>query len=209
MSTHSNLIPGSTGAVASTEVSTGVDFLNDNQSQQENGRIVWFLGLSAAGKTTIAKAFQQQLKVIGEKSILLDGDQFRQIYSRDLGFTQKDRSANIIRAGKIAGRFAQSGMIVLAAFITPFENDRISLRKMFKDILYTEVFCDCPIEICKIRDPKGLYNLATKGEIANFTGISSPFEQPSRADLILPTHRLSIRECVDRIRTQVSCTGTK
>jgi adenylylsulfate kinase len=175
-----------------------------NQSRQSNGSVIWFEGLSAAGKTTIAGATQQRFEKMGMKSILLDGDQFRRTHSRDLGFSREDRSTNILRAGNMARRFAETGLIVLAAFITPFAADRISLRKIFSEIRYIEVFCDCPIKMCAQRDPKGLYQLAKMGQITDFTGITSPFEYPRDCDLVLATHLLTLDQCVHKVLSHVS-----
>ena len=174
-----------------------------------NGLIVWFEGLSAAGKTTVARALQSRLLRLGRESILLDGDQFRGTYSRDLGFSQHDRIVNITRAGRIARRFAISGRIVLAAFITPFQNSRQTLAKMFQGLNYLEVFCECPVSVCETRDPKGLYRLARSGKITDFTGITSPFEYPRNPDLVLPTHMLSTADCVDRVLRSVTLAGIR
>lgn len=162
-------------------------------------RVVWFTGLSAAGKSTVANAVDNALLARGMHSYLLDGDSVRQGLSRDLGFSDADRTENIRRIGEVAKLMVDAGLIVLVAFISPFRADRRMVRALFEKGEFIEAYMSAPLEVCEKRDPKGLYAKARKGLVANFTGISGPYEPPEEAELDLDTAKLSVEACVERV----------
>lgn len=149
--------------------------------------IVWFTGLSGAGKTTIARLALGILQAEGQPAFLLDGDMLRTGLSSDLGFSAADRSENLRRAAEVAALLADSGLIVLAAFITPLAVDRERIRARLGQYAFIEAFVSTPLDVAEQRDPKGLYWRARKGEIREFTGIDSPYEVPDKPDLRLDT----------------------
>ncbi len=153
------------------------------------GATVWFTGLSASGKSTAAVLTDRLLTARGVHCTVLDGDEVRRGLSRDLGFSPADRRENIRRAGEICGLLTRAGIVVLSAFISPYQADRDRNRAMQAAGDFVEVFVDCPLEICEARDPKGLYRRARAGEIADFTGVSAPYEPPERPELVLHTGR--------------------
>lgn len=162
-------------------------------------RVLWFTGLSGAGKSTIANLLEKRLHALGRHSILLDGDNVRHGLSRDLGFTDADRVENIRRAGEVARLMADAGLIVLAAFISPFRAEREMVRAMMPAGEFVEIFVDAPLAIAEARDPKGLYRRARAGELRNFTGLDSPYEPPLLPEIRLDTASISATEAVDRI----------
>ena len=145
--------------------------------------IIWFTGLSASGKSTIANTVEQQLFQRGHMTYLLDGDNLRYGLSQDLGFSQEDRIENIRRIGEVSKLFLDAGIIVLCAFISPFRADRYIARNLVNNGDFIEVFVDTPLKICEQRDPKGLYEKARSGNITNFTGIDSPYEIPDNPEI--------------------------
>ncbi len=147
--------------------------------------VLWFTGLSASGKTTVAKLVEQHLHHAGHHTFALDGDNLRHGLNRDLGFTPQDRVENIRRAGEVAKLMVEAGLIVLASFISPYRADRRLVREMLAPGEFIEIFMDTPLDLCAARDPKGLYARARNGEIPNFTGINSPYEPPESPDLTL------------------------
>ncbi|HQT83437.1 MAG: adenylyl-sulfate kinase [Acidiphilium sp. 37-64-53] len=149
--------------------------------------ILWFTGLSGSGKSTIANLLETKLHLLGAHTYLLDGDNIRHGLNRDLGFTDADRVENIRRVGEVAKLFADAGMIVLVSFISPFRAERQMARELVEPGMFHEVFVDTPIEICRQRDPKGLYRKADAGQIRNFTGIDSPYEPPEAPEFHLQT----------------------
>lgn len=157
--------------------------------------ILWFTGLSGAGKSTLAHAVEERLHEMACRTFVLDGDNVRHGLCGDLGFSESDRKENIRRIGNVAKLFLEAGIIVLTAFISPFRSDRRLVRNMVHPGEFLEIFCNAPIEICEQRDVKGLYKKARKGEIKEFTGISSPYEPPSNPELTLDTDKLSLEEC--------------
>lgn len=148
-------------------------------------RIVWFTGLSGSGKSSIANILEQRLTAEGRHAYILDGDNVRHGLNKDLGFTEAARVENIRRVAEVAKLMADAGLIVLVSFISPFENERRLAREIAGDVDFTEVYVDTPLEVCEARDPKGLYKRARAGEIKNFTGIDSPFEAPTDAEVVL------------------------
>ena len=166
--------------------------------------VIWFTGLSASGKSSIADVVEQKLAAQNRHTYLLDGDNFRHGLNKDLGFTDADRVENIRRVAEVARLMADSGLIVMTAFISPFRRERRMAREIVGDIEFVEVFVDTSLEICEARDPKGMYARARKGEIPNFTGISSPYEPPERADIHLDAGDRSIEELADEVLQQLS-----
>ncbi len=159
--------------------------------------LLWFTGLSGSGKSTIANALDVALHKRGYHTFLLDGDNVRHGLCSDLGFSDDDREENIRRVGEVCKLFADAGLIVMSAFISPFTSDRRMVRKLFPAGEFIEVFMDTPLETCEERDPKGLYRKARSGEIKHFTGIDSPYEIPSHPELRLDTSTMSVETCVD------------
>ena len=151
----------------------------------QDPRIVWFTGLSGSGKSTVANLIEKRLAAEGRHAYILDGDNVRHGLNKDLGFTEEDRVENIRRVAEVARLMADAGLIVLVSFISPFRNERRMAREIAGDIAFTEVFVDTPLAVCEARDPKGLYAKARRGEIRNFTGISSPYEAPENPDIKL------------------------
>ncbi|HBQ96711.1 MAG: adenylyl-sulfate kinase [Firmicutes bacterium] len=163
-------------------------------SQHREGFVLWFTGLPGVGKSTLAQGLSARLKAEGHRTYVLDGDILRTGLSQDLGFSASNRHENIRRAGHVAKILVDAGVIVLAAFITPFADDRKMLRRLFSPKQFSEIFLDCPLEICRQRDPKKLYRKAESGLIPEFTGISSPYEEPTQPDLRIPTHLMSAEQ---------------
>lgn len=161
--------------------------------------IVWFTGLSGSGKSTLANLVEQNLFEKGVHTYVLDGDNIRYGLNNNVDFSPEGRSENIRRIGEVAKLFVDSGTVVLTAFISPFQSDRDRVRALVGPDEFIEVFVDCPIEICEQRDVKGLYKKARAGEIADFTGISSPFEAPEHPELTIHTDQLSLEESVNAI----------
>ena len=169
--------------------------------EKQNGHksvILWFTGLSSSGKSTLAHAVEERLYQLGCRTFVLDGDNIRHGLCSDLGFDDNSRIENIRRIGELAKLFAEAGVIALTAFISPFRADREKVRNLVPHGDFLELYCDCPLEICEQRDPKGFYKRARKGEIKNYTGISSPYETPQNPELSIDT-TLSIEECVEQI----------
>ena len=160
--------------------------------------ILWFTGLSGSGKSTIANAVEVKLAELKKHTYLLDGDNVRYGLNKDLGFTDSDRVENIRRIGEVSNLFADAGMIVLSAFISPFREDREIVRTLAKEGEFIEVFIDTSLEVCEQRDPKGLYVKARRGEIPDFTGISSPYEAPEKPEIHIKDE-LGIEESADII----------
>jgi len=162
------------------------------------GGTLWFTGLSASGKSTIASALEQVLVQQGRVSYRLDGDNIRHGLNKNLGFSAEDRAENIRRIGEVAKLFADSGAVALTSFISPYIADRDAVRALHKEagVGFYEVFVDTPLEVCEERDPKGLYKKARAGEIKGFTGIDDPYEAPQNPELILRTAEKSLEECV-------------
>jgi adenylylsulfate kinase len=177
---------------------------------QQNGHksvIVWFTGLSGSGKSTLAHAVEEQLHQRGCRTFVLDGDNVRQGLCADLGFSEAARTENIRRIGEVAKLCIEAGTVVLTAFISPFERDRARVRALVADGDFLEVYCACPLAVCETRDVKGLYRRARSGEIAEFTGISSPYEAPGAPDLEVDTANLSLDQSVARVLALLKARG--
>ncbi len=170
------------------------------------GFVVWSTGLSGAGKSTIMRELEKQLFAQGVNVFVLDGDNVRQGICSDLGFSETDRVENIRRVAEVAKLFADAGVVVLAAFLSPFEENRRRAREIIGADRFVEVFVDCPLEICEKRDPKQLYSKARQGEVTQFTGLSSPYEKPESADIVLHTDQKSVAQCVAELRDYLAAT---
>lgn len=166
---------------------TEVDKASRAEMKNQKPSVVWFTGFSGSGKSTIANALEKYLHVSGKHTYMLDGDNVRHGLNRDLGFKDEDRVENIRRVAEVAKLMSDAGLIVLVSFISPFKSERRMARDLMDDGEFIEIFIDTPIEECAKRDPKGLYAKAKAGEIANFTGISSPYERPENPELHLHT----------------------
>lgn len=169
--------------------------------------ILWFTGLSASGKSSVANALARKLFERGNQAFVLDGDNVRHGLNNDLGFDETGRKENIRRIGEVAKLFVESGQIVLTAFISPYRQDRQVVRQLVEDGEFLEVYVRCSVDTCEQRDPKGLYKKARNAEIANFTGISAPYEEPEHPEFILDTERYSIEECVEQLTTFLTDKG--
>ncbi len=165
---------------------------------------IWLTGLSAAGKSTIANALEKRLHAEGRHTYLLDGDNVRHGLSRDLGFTEADRVENIRRVAEVARLMVDAGLVVIVSFISPFRAERRFARGLFAPGEFFEVFVDAPLAECERRDPKGLYAKVRRGELANFTGVDSPYEVPESPELRLDTTRLSPAESVEAILARLA-----
>ncbi|MEO5376168.1 MAG: adenylyl-sulfate kinase [Magnetococcus sp. DMHC-6] len=168
--------------------------LNGHQSL-----ILWFTGLSGSGKSTMMHAVEELLHQKGMRTFTLDGDNVRHGLCADLGFSEKDRQENIRRIGEVTKLCTEAGLIVLAAFISPFIRDRQRVRNLASPGDFLEIYCRCSLDVCETRDTKGLYRRARAGEIKDFTGISSPYEEPVQPELILETGVASIAQCAQQV----------
>lgn len=191
----------------STEVkASNITWHNHQLSKAERAKlkkqrpcILWFTGLSASGKSTIANALEVELHRLGYHTYLLDGDNVRHGLNKNLGFSAEDRIENIRRVGETAKLFVDAGLIVMTAFISPYLADREMVRALVPGGEFLEIFVDTPLSTCEARDPKGLYKKARAGEIKNFTGISDPYEAPHSPELTLQTHIYSVEETCQQI----------
>jgi bifunctional enzyme CysN/CysC len=161
--------------------------------------LLWFTGLSGAGKSTIANDLEKKLHTLGKRTFVLDGDNVRHGLNRDLGFTEADRVENIRRVAEVAKLFVEAGLITIVAFISPFQAEREMARELVGPDEFVEVFVNTPLEICEQRDPKGLYKKARRGELQNFTGLDSPYEPPTNPDLVLDARNSSAADLADYI----------
>jgi adenylylsulfate kinase len=161
--------------------------------------IIWLMGLPGSGKSTLSLALEKSLKENNIKSFVLDGDVLRSGINSDLGFSVADRFENVRRVAHIAKLMHQAGIATIVASILPLEELRIAARQIIDSDAYTEVYLKCPLNVCKDRDPKGMYKKAISGEIKEFTGISAPFEEPSRPDIVIDTDQLSCEESANTL----------
>lgn len=173
-----------------------------DQREQMNGHravVVWFTGLSGAGKSTIAHAVEEELYRQGRRSFVFDGDNVRHGLCVDLGFSLEDRQENLRRVGEMTRLIIEAGVIALTAFISPMRADRERVRQIVGPQNFYEIFVACPLAVCEERDVKGMYRRARTGEIKEFTGISSPYEEPESPALRLDTSQLSLEACVEQV----------
>lgn len=166
---------------------------------QQKPVLLWLTGLSGSGKSTIADRVEQALHQQGFKTYLLDGDNIRHGLNSNIDFSESGRKENIRRIGEVAKLFLDAGIIVISAFISPFREDREAVRNLLKEGEFIEIHVDCPLEICEQRDVKGLYAKARRGEIPNFTGISSPFEIPTHPEITVHTDQEKLDDSVNKI----------
>jgi bifunctional enzyme CysN/CysC len=169
--------------------------------------VLWFTGLSGAGKSTIANLVERKLAEAGRHTYSLDGDNVRHGLNKDLGFTDADRVENIRRIGEVAKLFVDAGLIVTCSFISPFRSERQMVREQVEPGEFVEIFVDAPLEVCIERDPKGLYKKAQAGEIKNFTGFDSPYEAPEHAEIHLKTDDLSAEDAAERVIEELIARG--
>ena len=162
-------------------------------------KVVWLTGLPGSGKTSIACAVQARLHELGYRTVVLDGDKLRQGLNADLGFSIADRNENVRRTGEVAKLFLETGALVLVALVSPMREARDKVRQSLPGADFLEIHCACPIAICQARDPKGHYAKAASGQLADFTGVSSPYEAPLHADLTLDTGSEPMEASVDRL----------
>jgi adenylylsulfate kinase len=168
---------------------------------RQKGVVLWFTGLSASGKSTAAHAVEQILFDMGHLSVVLDGDNIRHGLNKNLGFSPEDRQENIRRIGEVSKLFAQTGIITMTAFISPYREDRDTVRNLLQTGEFIEIYVDAPLKVLEGRDPKGLYQKARRGEIKEFTGISAPYEAPVNPEIHLDTHKHDLNRCVEIIIT--------
>lgn len=165
---------------------------------RQNPKVIWLTGLSGSGKSTLADLLEQELHKLGILTVLLDGDNIRQGLNNNVDFSLEGRKENIRRIGEVAKLFHDTSIVVITAFISPLREDRDFVRKLIgKD--FVEVYVECPVEICESRDVKGLYQKARNGEIKDFTGISSPYEAPLKAEITVNTSVNNIEECIEQL----------
>jgi len=163
------------------------------------GCTVWLTGLSGSGKSTLANLLEKALWERGARAYVLDGDNVRHGLNKDLGFSPEDREENIRRIGEVAALFTEAGIINVTAFISPYKGDRDKVREIMADGDFVEVYVKCDLDECEKRDPKGLYKKARAGEIPEFTGISAPYEEPDKAELIVDTTSQSEEDCLQAL----------
>lgn len=190
-----------TPAVSSNVVWHNATVTRERREAQNGhrGAIIWFTGLSGSGKSTLAHAVEESLHQKGCRTFVLDGDNVRHGLCGDLGFSPEDRIENIRRVGEMAKLFMEAGIIVLTAFISPYRADRATVRALVNEEDFIEVYCSSPIDVCEKRDVKGLYKKARAGQIKEFTGISSPYEAPANAELIVNTGAAELVSCVRQV----------
>jgi len=169
--------------------------------------ILWFTGLSGSGKSTIANAVESRLFEMGRVTYLLDGDNIRHGLNKGLGFSDEDRIENIRRIGEVSKLFVDAGLIVLTAFISPFQSDRDQVRALVGEGEFIEVFIDTPLDVCESRDPKGLYKKARAGEIPNFTGIDSPYEAPHSAEVHIKNDNIAVDDAARQVIDYLTAKG--
>jgi adenylylsulfate kinase len=169
------------------------------KSNGHNSFLLWFTGLSGSGKSTIANVVEQQLVQQGIKTYTLDGDNIRKGINKDLTFSPEDRTENIRRIAETANLMIDAGLVVLAAFVSPYKKDRENIKTIVKDVNFVEIFINTSVEECERRDVKGLYKKARAGEIKNMTGISAPYEQPEQPDIEINTEKETVEQAVEKI----------
>jgi adenylylsulfate kinase len=172
---------------------------DQEQLLNQRGKVLWFTGLSGSGKSTIAQALEYRLYSKGYFVKLLDGDNVRSGINNNLGFSMEDRKENIRRISEVAKLFLDSGVIVLCSFVSPTKEIRALAKSIIGEADFVEVFVDTPLEVCEKRDVKGLYKKARAGEIKGFTGIDSPFEEPTDAEFVFETVKFTVAELVNRL----------
>lgn len=187
---------------ASTNITWHDSEVTKAQRQERNGHksvVIWFTGLSGSGKSTISVALEKVLFEQNITSYRLDGDNIRHGLNQNLGFSPEDRKENIRRIGEVGKLMVDAGVVTMTAFISPYEEDRNTVRDILEDGEFIEVFTKCSLDECESRDPKGLYKKARSGEIKEFTGINAPYEEPSNPEIVIDTENESVEESVEKI----------
>lgn len=187
---------------ASTNITWHDSEVTKAQRQERNGHksvVIWFTGLSGSGKSTISVALEKALFEQNITSYRLDGDNIRHGLNQNLGFSPEDRKENIRRIGEVGKLMVDAGVVTMTAFISPYEEDRNTVRDILEDGEFIEVYTKCSLDECESRDPKGLYKKARSGEIKEFTGINAPYEEPSNPEIIIDTENESVEESVEKI----------
>jgi adenylylsulfate kinase len=198
-----------------TEIrATNITWHEHHVSKQEreklmghHGIVVWFTGLPSSGKSTVANVLDEKLHERGCHSFVLDGDNIRHGLNKNLGFSPEDREENIRRIGEVAKLFADAGMIAITAFISPYRKDRDGNRALLKPEEFVEIFMDTPIDVCEVRDPKGMYKKARAGQVKEFTGISAPYEPPLKPEIVLHGDLKDPAELADEVIAHLEKTG--
>lgn len=178
-------------------IKTQVSAEERQRLMNQRPKLIWFTGLSGSGKSTLAVQLEAALHAKGFKTYLLDGDNIRSGLNKDLSFTDEARVENIRRISEVCKLFLDAGVVLLSAFISPFQADRDQVKSIVGEDNYIEVFVDAPLEVCEQRDVKGLYKKARAGEVKNFTGISSPYERPSHPDVVIATDKVSVEQAME------------
>jgi len=170
-------------------------------SNKHKSALIWITGLSASGKSTIAIELEHRLFQKKIKTFVLDGDNVRHGLNKDLGFSPEDRRENLRRVGEVAKLLVDAGLLTIAAFISPYASDRDAIRELFSSSNeeFIEVYLKCGLDVCELRDPKGLYKKARSGEIPEFTGVSQPYETPLNPEIIIESDKLAVEECVEAL----------
>ena len=169
------------------------------EGNKHNSFLMWFTGLSGSGKSTISNVVEQELFKLGIKTYILDGDNIRKGINSDLTFSPEDRTENIRRIAEVANLMVDSGLVVLAAFVSPYKKDRENIKNIVKDVNFVEIYVNTSVEECERRDVKGLYKKARAGEIKNMTGISAPYEAPENPDVEIKTENTSVEQAVKQV----------
>lgn len=180
------------------------------QREKMNGHkscVLWFTGLSGAGKSTLAHALEERLHQLGYRTFVLDGDNVRHGLSSNLGFSEADRRENIRRVGEAGKLMMEAGIITMAAFISPFRQDREDVRRLLPPGEFLEIYCKASLSTCELRDVKGLYKKARSGEIKNYTGVDSPYEEPLTPELTVNTDELDLAASIDRVMHLLQARG--
>ena len=170
-----------------------------NKSNNHRSLVLWFTGLSGSGKSTLAHALEEKLFQKGCRTFVLDGDNVRHGLNSNLGFSEEGRTENIRRISEVSKLMLESGLIVMTAFISPFSKDRNEARNLISNDDFIEIYCKASLEVCEARDVKGLYKLARAGEIKNYTGVDSPYEEPENPELTINTDRQTLDNSVSKI----------
>ncbi|MDT0756467.1 adenylyl-sulfate kinase [Mammaliicoccus sciuri] len=187
---------------ASTNITWHDSEVTKAQRQERNGHksvVIWFTGLSGSGKSTISVALEKALFEQNITSYRLDGDNIRHGLNQNLGFSPEDRKENIRRIGEVGKLMVDAGVVTMTAFISPYEEDRNTVKDILEDGEFIEVYTKCSLDECESRDPKGLYKKARSGEIKEFTGINAPYEEPSNPEIVIDTENESVEESVEKI----------
>jgi len=190
----------------SSHLRTQILTIDQNQRaniKHQKAKCLWLTGLSGSGKSTLANQLERTLHQMGKHTYLLDGDNIRQHLNKDLGFTESDREENIRRISEVAKLMVDAGLIVIVAFISPYQRDRQSARALFNEGDFIEIYMDTPLEVCESRDEKGLYAKARAGQLANFTGISAPYEKPINPEITIDSSKESLEASVEKILTKL------